>query len=79
MSISVLGLSYKTSPIGIRERIAFGADIVVAALRDLLQQPGVTEGVILSTCNRTEIYCNLDNSGSISLADWLWKFQYDYR
>lgn len=72
MSISILGLNHKTAPIAIRERVAFGADIIVGALRDFTQQPGVTEGLILSTCNRTELYCVLDSAGK--LTHWLGGF-----
>lgn len=74
MVISLLGLNHKTAPIAIRERVAFGADIVVGALRDLVQQPGVSEGVILSTCNRTEIYCVLEAAEHSSLLHWLGHF-----
>ena len=74
MPISVLGLNHKTAPIAIRERIAFGADIIAGALRDLLQQPGIVEGLILSTCNRTEIYCVMDSPGQPPPSQWLGRF-----
>ncbi len=63
MSLLVLGLNHKTAPVDIRERITFGPDIVVAALRSLLEKPGLNEAVILSTCNRTEVYCGLSEPG----------------
>jgi len=74
MPIIVLGLNHKTAPIAIRERVTFGADIMAGALRDLLLQPGVEEGLILSTCNRTEIYCALDSLGGPSMSRWLSRF-----
>jgi glutamyl-tRNA reductase len=57
MPLLALGLNHTTAPVSIRERVTFGPDIVVAALRSLTEQPGVREAVILSTCNRTELYC----------------------
>ncbi|KOR33327.1 glutamyl-tRNA reductase [Achromatium sp. WMS3] len=74
MSITILGLNHKTAPIAIRERVAFGADIIVGALRNLLQQSAITEGLILSTCNRTEIYSVLDTDSKTPLTYWLTQF-----
>lgn len=73
MPIYLLGLNHKTAPISIRERLVFGPDIIVGALRELAQQPGVNEGLILSTCNRTEIYCVLDTASHVVLP-WLGNF-----
>ena len=58
MTILALGLNHTTAPVAIRERVTFGPDIVVGALRNLCEIPGVAEAVILSTCNRTEVYCS---------------------
>lgn len=52
-----LGLSHKTAPVAIRERFAFTTDEIQSALDDLQQETGVHEALLLSTCNRTEIYC----------------------
>jgi len=57
VTLIALGLNHKTAPIDIRERLSFGPDIVVGALRSLAEQAGAGEAVIVSTCNRTEIYC----------------------
>ena len=59
MTILAVGLNHKTAPVDIRERISFGPDILVGALRSLTEDPRIDEGVIISTCNRTEIYCTL--------------------
>jgi len=69
-----IGLNHKTAPIDIRERLAFGPDIIVAALRGLREQAGVDESVILSTCNRTEIYCAADDDGCSRVEEWLTDF-----
>ena len=67
----VIGLNHTTAPVSIRERVTFGPDIVVGALRSLAALPGVDEAVILSTCNRTEIYCSAGDSVDDPQAEWL--------
>ncbi|HEY5139761.1 MAG TPA: glutamyl-tRNA reductase, partial [Methylococcales bacterium] len=59
MQIILVGLSYKTAPISIRERLAFRPDEATAALERLISKFGGrdVEFAILSTCNRTELYC----------------------
>ena len=52
----VVGLSHRTAPVGVRERLAFPAGELEASLRQLCALPAVTEGLILSTCNRVEVY-----------------------
>ena len=61
MPLLVIGLNHTTAPVSIRERLTFGPDIIVAALRSLTEIPGIHEAVILSTCNRTEVYCHADD------------------
>ncbi|HEY9898051.1 MAG TPA: glutamyl-tRNA reductase [Pantanalinema sp.] len=56
MFIHMIGLSHRTAPVAVRERVAVPAHGLQGALSDLLADPGVLEGVILSTCNRTEVY-----------------------
>jgi glutamyl-tRNA reductase len=69
-----VGLNHKTAPVHIRERLAFGPDIVVAALRGLGEQAGIEERVILSTCNRTEIYCAGDDESCSRVREWICEF-----
>ena len=71
MTLLTLGVNHKTAPVAIRERITFGPDILVAALRSLREQPGVDEGLILSTCNRTELYCVLSDTSEEPIGRWL--------
>lgn len=73
MQLLTLGLNHQTAPVAVRERVAFGGDALVPALRDLLRDvPAVREAAILSTCNRTEIYCGqADPSGAQNLRQWL--------
>jgi glutamyl-tRNA reductase len=70
MSIVVLGLNHRTAPVEVRERVVFDAPNLPEALHNLCARPGVQEGLIVSTCNRTEIYCIVEGNEA-SLADWL--------
>jgi glutamyl-tRNA reductase len=56
MSVVVIGLSHRSAPVALRERFAFAGETVPAALRALRAAGLATEGVVLSTCNRVEIY-----------------------
>lgn len=60
MQLYVIGVNHTTAPIQIREHVAFNSKHLVSALRELTLH-GATEAAILSTCNRTELYCNTDN------------------
>ncbi len=56
MNIIVVGLSHKTAPVEIREKVAFPQEAMAIPLQQMLQLPAVTEAVIVSTCNRVELY-----------------------
>ena len=70
MSLVVLGLNHRTAPIEVRERIVFDAARLPEALASLRALPGLQEALIVSTCNRTEIYA-ASSAGTGLLADWL--------
>ncbi len=70
MSLCVLGINHQTAPVSLRERVAFSADAVPAALASLRALPQVTEVALLSTCNRTELYAVTSDEGR-ALGDWL--------
>jgi glutamyl-tRNA reductase len=70
MAFNILGINHKTAPVALREKVAFAEDRLVAALRALRQENGVTEAVILSTCNRTELYWSGPANGA-QLSLWL--------
>ena len=55
MELALIGVSHKTAPVEVRERLAFPADKIRAALQSLLTQTHAAEAMILSTCNRVEI------------------------
>ena len=69
MPLLVLGLNHRTAPIEVRERIVFDARRLPGALASLGALPGVAEALIVSTCNRTELYCV--GAGADPLARWL--------
>ena len=54
MPIVVLGLNHRTAPVEIRERVVFDAPQLPVALHSLCARPGVPEGLLVSTGNRTE-------------------------
>jgi len=56
MSVVVIGLSHRTSPVEVRERFAFAEPEIPAAIAELRQRGLADEAVILSTCNRVELY-----------------------
>jgi glutamyl-tRNA reductase len=70
MAFNILGINHKTAPVALREKVAFSEDRLIAALRTLRQESGVAEVVILSTCNRTEVYWAGSASGA-ELSHWL--------
>jgi glutamyl-tRNA reductase len=69
MQIFALGINHHTAPLAVREQLAFDPARLGAALQDLLRGKQVREAAILSTCNRTELYCTADQSEAA--ADWL--------
>lgn len=69
ISILAFGINHRTAPIQIRERVAFNPATLEQALRDLVTCPAVLEGAILSTCNRTELYCTLPATPSPEIAE----------
>ncbi len=74
MALIAFGINHSTAPIEIREQISFGNEVVNDALTELKHQPGVHEAAILSTCNRTELYCSLDQQSNPLPLDWLHNF-----
>lgn len=71
MPLLALGLNHQTAPIALRERVAVAAERLPAALRELQAVPGVSEAALLSTCNRTEIYAQVEDGRDLAIADWL--------
>ncbi len=67
----VLGLNHKTVPVEIREKFAMTAESIKSGLRHIQDLPGISEAVVLSTCNRTEMYAVLSSdAGKDSLKQF---------
>ncbi len=75
MALIALGLNHLTAPLGLRERVAFPAETTAPALAELTAEAGVREAAILSTCNRTELYCTVDEGAEGVPATWLHRHQ----
>lgn len=71
MPLIALGLNHLTAPVSVREQVAIDADATPPALADLASQPGVDEALILSTCNRTELYCSVREGAEHAPGLWL--------
>lgn len=71
MPLFALGISHHTAPVAIRERLCFAPGQIPSSLHAVKALPGVSEAVILSTCNRTEIYAELEEGSGPALAEWL--------
>ncbi len=76
MKITALGLNHTTAPVQMRERAVIADDRVHDAVLDLTQHSQIEEATILSTCNRTEIYCGHQLDDDACLVDWLSDFQH---
>lgn len=73
MTLLALGINHKTAPVSLRERVTFSPDSLDQALESLLSQPMVQGGVVLSTCNRTELYLSVEEQDNLhdKLVRWL--------
>lgn len=68
MAIFVIGINHKTAPIELREKVYFAVDKLPLYLQDLLTRGYAHEAVMLSTCNRSELYCEADDLEAV--CDW---------
>lgn len=75
MHLVTYGINHTTAPVDVREKLSFDADKLPLALASLMLNESVIEAVIVSTCNRTEIYCHLDEDYDNSVLLWLHNFQ----
>ena len=73
MTLALIGVNHKTAPIELRERIAISRDDLPETIRALAAVPGVTECMIVSTCNRVEILAAIDSS-DVELSGFLSRY-----
>jgi len=71
MPLKILGLNHTTAPVEIREQVIYAGDEIPRALASITALSDVGEAVLLSTCNRTEIYVKTNNGHTDELLDWL--------
>lgn len=74
MHVLSLGLNHTTAPVAVRERAAVAADHLDEALKDIRKQGEIEEATILSTCNRTEVYCHVPSDRIQVVSEWLCDF-----
>ena len=74
MYLTVLGINHRTAPVEVRGQVAFPPEQLARALAELTALEGMHEAAILSTCNRTEIYCTRDDTSVETIASWLCRF-----
>ncbi|MCK2214641.1 glutamyl-tRNA reductase [Actinomadura sp. ATCC 31491] len=60
MSVLAIGLSHRTSPVALLERVSITGDALVKLLHDVQDDPSVAEAMVVSTCNRVEVYVTVD-------------------
>ena len=71
MHLKILGLNHRTAPIEIREKFSFGKDAIRRGLENLDDYDGLSEAVVLSTCNRSEIYAVTADGCDASIYNFL--------
>lgn len=75
-NLVLIGVNHTTAPVEVRERLAIPAGRLADAIRSLVHQPGIREGLILSTCNRVELLTIQENGSTPSTN--LLQFLQDY-
>jgi glutamyl-tRNA reductase len=75
MGIVTLGVNHRTASVNLRERLTIGPERLPQALSEFSHVLNVPEVAILSTCNRTEIYCDLPKLNAKPVIDWLGRYQ----
>src|SRR5690554_7573540 len=74
MGFLAVGINHKTASVDVRERVAFAPDQLADALQQLRDETAAREVAILSTCNRTEIYCTQDQARPEQLIEWVARY-----
>ncbi len=78
MSLLTIGVNHTSAPLEVRERVAIPDALLPSALSTLIETPTVEEAAIVSTCNRTELYCSVDSfeAGKLATVKWLSDFHH---
>lgn len=70
MQLLAFGINHHTAPVNVREKAAFAPEHLTRALHEVTHSGAANEATILSTCNRTEVYCDLDPEREDLLIEW---------
>ncbi len=70
-NLLVVGISHKSAPIEVRERVAVPQERIPEVLDQLLEHEGLDEAILLSTCNRTELYALANAAAQPLVRDWI--------
>src|SRR5690625_5760785 len=73
MHILKVGISHQTAPLEMREKLSFSEEAVIQAMLELQKQHVISENVIISTCNRTEIYAVTEHieTGAAAIQEFI--------
>src|SRR5439155_9557983 len=77
MSIILVGINHKTAPVEVRELVAFNEEMMKPALEALVDNHSISEGLIVSTCNRVEIIASTPIGPDLAL-DHVRRFLYEF-
>ncbi|MBU2862637.1 glutamyl-tRNA reductase [Reinekea forsetii] len=72
MSLLAIGINHNTASVEVREKVSFMPETMSVSLQSIQQLPGISETVILSTCNRSEIYCYVEQAEQSAQAVVKW-------
>jgi glutamyl-tRNA reductase len=75
MTLLALGINHKTASVEVRERLAIAPAIMENALIEACERAGLNEIAILSTCNRTEIYCSANTADAQQILAWISQYK----
>lgn len=75
MRLLALGINHQTAPLELRERAVFNPDQLAGALHDVKERGIAGEATILSTCNRTELYCLTEKDNGSDIIEWLCRYR----
>ncbi|MFD1384169.1 glutamyl-tRNA reductase [Rhodanobacter aciditrophus] len=77
MPLITVGVNHKTAPVSIREKVSFAPEKMVEALHSLVSGENASEAVIVSTCNRTELYCAVEDEAQADrIIRWLGEYHH---
>jgi len=77
MALLALGINHNSAPVAVREKVAFAPEVMIEALQHARIHAGITELVIVSTCNRTELIASSDHDDALHrLKRWLTEFHH---